>query len=745
MSESVKDETVAPTLFEVLQNDFGVPEGNVEGLINAIPLMHEGMVLEAQNARNSFSIKDLVESDRLTEEEKKLFTGLDEDQRNELVSYMNDISKVLPVALYYGPAWDWSKYDAVKCPEDEATHAAVTFLLNDCFPREYKKTIQEFNDSQKTFMEDTLDMEFDEGSIKIDEETGILTGTAVMTSAMVQEYKEDNGKTRRILKCPDELRKIPISCRQIPITDEHPSDRMVNDPEQIKGWTGIPMFDEERKNLVAPVEIGGPHYDAGALIKKIQDGKTDNSIGFICELDETPGKFADADGKEHEYDAKQVKIILNHLAAGLDKGRGRCPDGVCGITKDACKDKKEETTDDDLVIQAAQPNPTGGKCKCPKCGGMFPPGDGLTCSETECPQCNGVHGVGPGEEKQTPGPDEAEQSFNDSNLENIDDEFADLIYGLYEFDEETTDARLTAAQRKELPDDVFCGPNRSFPVNDCVHYTAAKRLLGRYKGEGSKTTILECIEKRGKALKCPGAVEEESDEPEPVQPPETELAVEPPAETEINQEEPGETETETENTGVNLEMHKKLMQEKVNAMKSIAEKMASATDPDEIKKLSESLSALNSYEFRNEELITLGAKRDKTSEDEPTEDKPEDKTEDDSMDKKDTPAEQEPPEDEVKEDEDPITEEEIKDARDDINEAYRILLDNKTRMVDKIMDFHPLHDRDHYMTMQIDQLRELLSAYVSGEKRPTSTSDSSTIVKDVNDAYAKVQEKLDRR
>jgi len=75
------------------------------------------------------------------------------------------------------------------------------------------------------------------------------------------------------------------------------------------------------------------------------------------------------------------------------------------------------------------------------------------------------------------------------------DEF--LMDGL---DEE--DKKLTTATRKKLPANVFCGPDRSFPVNDCIHYRVAKTYLGRYKGPGDKKKILACIERRGKLLGC---------------------------------------------------------------------------------------------------------------------------------------------------------------------------------------------------------------------------------------------------
>jgi hypothetical protein len=74
-----------------------------------------------------------------------------------------------------------------------------------------------------------------------------------------------------------------------------------------------------------------------------------------------------------------------------------------------------------------------------------------------------------------------------------------------EDDEASTDAKLSTKQRKKLPSSSFCGPDRSFPVPDCAHYTAAKRLIGRYKGPGDKSRILSCVERKGKALGCPGA------------------------------------------------------------------------------------------------------------------------------------------------------------------------------------------------------------------------------------------------
>lgn len=70
--------------------------------------------------------------------------------------------------------------------------------------------------------------------------------------------------------------------------------------------------------------------------------------------------------------------------------------------------------------------------------------------------------------------------------------------------DETTlkDAELSTQKRKTLPKSSFCGPDRSFPVPDCAHVTAARRLINKYKGPGSKEAILACVDRKAKAMGC---------------------------------------------------------------------------------------------------------------------------------------------------------------------------------------------------------------------------------------------------
>lgn len=72
------------------------------------------------------------------------------------------------------------------------------------------------------------------------------------------------------------------------------------------------------------------------------------------------------------------------------------------------------------------------------------------------------------------------------------------------------DAKLSTAKRKSLPKSSFCGPNRSFPVNDCAHVTAARRLIGRAKvSDSTKDKIMACVNRKAKALGCKSKQEDQ--------------------------------------------------------------------------------------------------------------------------------------------------------------------------------------------------------------------------------------------
>jgi len=98
-----------------------------------------------------------------------------------------------------------------------------------------------------------------------------------------------------------------------------------------------------------------------------------------------------------------------------------------------------------------------------------------------------------------------DQKINSDEIcDGLQEEFAKMRdEGLLTEEEFTAaDAKLSTQQRKKLSKSTFCGPERSFPVPDCAHVTAARRLIGRYKGPGNKATILACVSRKAKALGC---------------------------------------------------------------------------------------------------------------------------------------------------------------------------------------------------------------------------------------------------
>ncbi len=63
--------------------------------------------------------------------------------------------------------------------------------------------------------------------------------------------------------------------------------------------------------------------------------------------------------------------------------------------------------------------------------------------------------------------------------------------------------KLTTKDRKKLSKSTFCGPNRSFPVNDCQHAATAKAFLKRAKfSAATKKKIAACINRRAKSMGC---------------------------------------------------------------------------------------------------------------------------------------------------------------------------------------------------------------------------------------------------
>ncbi len=100
-------------------------------------------------------------------------------------------------------------------------------------------------------------------------------------------------------------------------------------------------------------------------------------------------------------------------------------------------------------------------------------------------------------------PTQEEQKAHDDSFEdteNIDWFMLDLALNALMLQE---DKALSAEARNRLPDDVFCGPDKSFPIPDCAHVTAARRLIGQSKlSESQKKSVLGCVSRKAKIMEC---------------------------------------------------------------------------------------------------------------------------------------------------------------------------------------------------------------------------------------------------
>lgn len=66
--------------------------------------------------------------------------------------------------------------------------------------------------------------------------------------------------------------------------------------------------------------------------------------------------------------------------------------------------------------------------------------------------------------------------------------------------ESIKDAKLSAEQRKKMSGSTFCGPNRSYPVNDCAHAKSAMAYAKKYDAGSS---VIACIRRKAARLGCP--------------------------------------------------------------------------------------------------------------------------------------------------------------------------------------------------------------------------------------------------
>lgn len=144
--------------------------------------------------------------------------------------------------------------------------------------------------------------------------SGFLRAPAVLTRTGVFEYRRADGTVHRELRLPEEVFR-PDSLASIgmaPITDEHPAEGFVT-PTNAKALSVGHLGEDVRQDgdVVRAVALI-THADA---IAKVKAGRRQLSLGYVCELDPTPGEW-----QGQRYDAIQRAIVVNHCAL-VDRAR----------------------------------------------------------------------------------------------------------------------------------------------------------------------------------------------------------------------------------------------------------------------------------------------------------------------------------------------------------------------------------------------------------------------------------------
>jgi len=148
-----------------------------------------------------------------------------------------------------------------------------------------------------------------------------LKVNAVITREGVYQYPDG-----RAFKSRMELLKATHTARNAKITIlDHPDSLVVMSQKQMHGVVEKPFFDRDRIRAVLNFDKSTCPAD---FLDNVRNGKLkDVSIGFYYQPDLTPGTW---NGSNYDYVMRD--IVIDHVAAGVLKGRCSFPD--CGIGVD---------------------------------------------------------------------------------------------------------------------------------------------------------------------------------------------------------------------------------------------------------------------------------------------------------------------------------------------------------------------------------------------------------------------------
>lgn len=156
---------------------------------------------------------------------------------------------------------------------------------------------------------------YDQSALRspIRDANGWLRFDAYLTRTGVFEYLNADGSMRRELRLPEHVfsSQSLASFQMVPLTNDHPDVPLdaSNTSQFQRGHMGSDVRQDGDY-----VRASGLISDA-ALVKMVEEGKSELSCGYDCDLDTVPGLW-----KGIKYDAVQREIRGNHVAV-VDRGR----------------------------------------------------------------------------------------------------------------------------------------------------------------------------------------------------------------------------------------------------------------------------------------------------------------------------------------------------------------------------------------------------------------------------------------
>ncbi len=155
----------------------------------------------------------------------------------------------------------------------------------------------------------------------------------------VQSYRQPDGTVRRELRHPDDVfsaASLASADVGTPITVGHPGLLDTHNTQDHRVGALVQRARADGQRVASEFQV-----ETADAIARIESGELcECSAGYTVDLDETPGVW---EGKR--YDARQVNIVLNHVAL-LPRGHGRAGSDV-GLRLDAadavyCEDSEDE-------------------------------------------------------------------------------------------------------------------------------------------------------------------------------------------------------------------------------------------------------------------------------------------------------------------------------------------------------------------------------------------------------------------